>query len=107
MNLMYAQDTLLKYDCADTNRDSLCYIHACQVNVCITSAAQPHMHMCAIVTFIHAHIITKQTLACQVQAQVVVCQLGYKKAPVSMAGIQTMRKGCKGEYLKTHDCKGA
>ena len=70
------------------------YAHECQVNVCIkTSAAQPHEHMCAIVTFIHAHIITKQT--CQVQAQVVVSQLGYKKFPVSTAGIGIMRKGYK------------
>lgn len=63
------------------------------------------MHMCAIVTFIHAHIITKQTLACQAQAQIVVCQRGYKKAPASMAGIQIKRKGYKGENLKMHHCQ--
>lgn len=47
--------------------------------------------MHTILTFIHAHIITKQTLAGQAQAQVV-CQLGYKKDPASLAGIQIMRK---------------
>lgn len=62
------------------------------------------MHMCTIVRCIHAHIITKQTLAGQEQAQVVVCQLGYKKAAASMADIQSMTKGYKRKYLKMHDC---
>lgn len=49
--------------------------------------------MSTIVTFIHAHIITKQTLAGRGQAEAVVCQLGYKKTPASRADSE---KGFKG-----------
>lgn len=53
------------------------------------------MHMCSLVTFIQTYIITKQTPACQAQAEVVVCQLDYEKAPERMAGVQIWEKVTK------------
>lgn len=44
--------------------------------------------MCAVVTFLHAHITTKQTPARQAEAEVVVFQLDYEKAPTSIAGVR-------------------